>query len=66
MPNGRQHKDDLEYTADELRDLSQKRGSKPDHQKVQASMQEETAKAIHRLAAAVERIADAVEDDTDD
>jgi len=39
---------DLQYTADGIRD----RGGREDH--VQSSMQEETAKAIHRLAEAQE------------
>lgn len=51
---GREHKDDLEYAADELRDNASSLGKERDPTKTQASMQEETAKAIHRLAAAVE------------
>jgi len=42
------NQDDLQYTGDGLRD----HGASEEH--VQASMQEETAKAIHRLAEAQE------------
>lgn len=46
----RKHKDDLEYTADQLRGHP----GETDEQRVQASMTEEVAKAIHRLAEAQE------------
>lgn len=42
------NKDDLEYTADGIRDYGNS-----DEQRVQASMQEETAKAIYALRDAV-------------
>ena len=60
MSEGSKHKDDLEYRADGLRDMASNRGSEPNEQHIQASMQEETAKAIHRLAFAVEELTEAV------
>lgn len=61
MGNGRDHKDDLEYTADGIRDTNSDLGKETDPNSVQASMQEETAKAIHRLAAAVEQQTEVLE-----
>lgn len=61
MTNGRKHKGDLEYNSDGLRDIASSRGRDPDEQHIQASMQEETAKAMHRVAAAIEDLTEAVE-----
>lgn len=44
------NKDDLEYTGDCIRD----RGRDANEQRVQASMQEETAKAVYALRDAVD------------
>lgn len=50
------NKGDLEYSADGIRD----RGGDEEH--VQASMQEETAKAIYALRDAVVELAEAIEE----
>lgn len=52
------NKDDLEYTADGIRD----RSVSSDETHIQASMQEETAKAIYALRDAVEELTEAVEE----
>lgn len=46
--------DDLQYTADQLRDWS------GGEEKVQATMQEETAIALHRVAEAIEELTEEV------
>lgn len=48
--------DDLEYTADGIRDRANELGRSADEQRVQASMQEETAKAIYALRDAVKEL----------
>lgn len=63
----RQHADAMEYTADGLRDLQNEFSGGADEVHIQASMQAETAKAIHRLAAAVESLDETLADmGTDD
>lgn len=56
--SGRKHKDALEYTGDQIRDFP----GETSERHVQASMQEETAKAIHRLADAVEELTEVVKE----
>lgn len=51
----RELRDDLEYSSDGIRDVKQDLGKPVDEQAVQASMQEETAKAMHRVAVALEK-----------
>lgn len=52
------HNNGLEYTSDELRDTAHDLGKDPDEQRIQASMQEQTAKAMHRQAEAMENMAE--------
>lgn len=47
-------RDDLNYTADGLRDTASKLGRDSDEQHIQSTMLEEIALAIHRLAEAQE------------
>lgn len=56
------NKDDLEYTADGIRE----RMTTNDEAHVQASMQEETAKATYALRDAIEELTAAVERMGDD
>lgn len=53
------HKDKLEYQADGIRDRS--RGNK-NEQHIQASMQEETAKALYEVAEEIALLREAIEE----